>query len=166
MAFLLPMRVIKQMWLLGGWFDADKAMQLDYVQRVVPIDKLDNELARWAESAAGLNTEQIAVYKEGIHRMYEIAGLLGIIGFGNKVSGHVSGVDKERLEKDARFPFGLPNLDNANYLWIQLFYSSLNKAGRAGFVMANSAGDARRSGQKTWLLVCLVRRDKPARRRE
>jgi type I restriction enzyme M protein len=44
-----------------------------------------------------------------------------------------------------RFPFGLPRTDNANYLWIQLFYSSLNEKGRAGFVMANSASDARGS---------------------
>src|SRR5207302_5155006 len=35
--------------------------------------------------------------------------------------------------------------DNANYLWIQVFYSALNQTGRAGFVMANSAGDARGS---------------------
>lgn len=56
-----------------------------------------------------------------------------------------SGVDKERLEKDARYPFGLPSNDNANYLWIQLFYSALNERGRAGFVMANSASDARGS---------------------
>src|SRR6266566_2110562 len=37
------------------------------------------------------------------------------------------------------------NVDNANYLWIQVFYSALNGTGRAGFVMANSAGDARGS---------------------
>lgn len=60
---------------------------------------------------------------------------------------NVSGVDKERLEGDLRFPFGPPKTDNANYLWIQLFYSSLQKNGRAGFVMANSAGDARGSEQ-------------------
>jgi type I restriction enzyme M protein len=60
---------------------------------------------------------------------------------------NVSGVDKERLEGDLRFPFGLPKPDNANYLWIQLFYSALNDTGRAGFVMANSAGDARGSEQ-------------------
>lgn len=58
---------------------------------------------------------------------------------------NVSGVDKERLEGDVRFPFGLPTTDNANYLWIQLFYAALNPQGRAGFVMANSAGDARGS---------------------
>lgn len=60
---------------------------------------------------------------------------------------NVSGVDKERLEGDVRFPLGLPNTDNANYLWIQLFYTALNETGRAGFVMANSAGDARGSEQ-------------------
>ncbi len=56
-----------------------------------------------------------------------------------------SGVDKDRLKDDRRFPLGLPSTDNANYLWIQLFYAALNDTGRAGFVMANSAGDARGS---------------------
>jgi type I restriction enzyme M protein len=55
---------------------------------------------------------------------------------------NVNGVDKDKLAGDPRFPFGVPKPDNGNYLWIQLFYSSLADAGRAGFVMANSAGDA------------------------
>ncbi len=58
---------------------------------------------------------------------------------------NVDRIDKERLKDDKRFPFGLPRTDNGNYLWIQLFYSSLNETGRAGFVMANSASDARGS---------------------
>jgi type I restriction enzyme M protein len=58
---------------------------------------------------------------------------------------NVDKVDKAKLVDDPRFPFGLPTADNANYLWIQLFYSALNEHGRAGFVMANSAGDARGS---------------------
>ena len=58
---------------------------------------------------------------------------------------NVDKVDKERLKDDPRYPFGLPKTDNANYLWIQVFYSALNEKGRAGFVMANSAGDARGS---------------------
>ncbi|MEQ1574480.1 MAG: class I SAM-dependent DNA methyltransferase [Vicinamibacterales bacterium] len=65
---------------------------------------------------------------------------------------NVNAVDKERLKSDTgkgkRFPFGLPSADNANYLWIQLFYSALNARGRAGFVMANSASDARSSEQE------------------
>ncbi len=58
---------------------------------------------------------------------------------------NVDKVDKERVKDDPRFGFGVPRADNANYLWIQTFYSALNATGRAGFVMANSAGDARGS---------------------
>jgi type I restriction enzyme M protein len=58
---------------------------------------------------------------------------------------NVDKVDKEKLKDDPRFPFGLPKADNANYLWIQIFYGALNATGRAGFVMANSATDARQS---------------------
>lgn len=76
---------------------------------------------------------------------------------------NVNAVDKERLKdsvgfdangKPRRYPFGLPRTDNANYLWIQLFYSALKQGtggtsgGRAGFVMANSASDARSSEQE------------------
>jgi type I restriction enzyme M protein len=64
---------------------------------------------------------------------------------------NVNAVDKERLKDSVgpgrRFPFALPRNDNANYLWIQLFHSALNAKGRAGFVMANSASDARSSEQ-------------------
>jgi type I restriction enzyme M protein len=58
---------------------------------------------------------------------------------------NVSGVDKEKLKDDPRFRLGLPSTDIANYLWIQLFYHALSAKGRAGFVMANSAADARGS---------------------
>lgn len=65
---------------------------------------------------------------------------------------NVNAVDKERLAADVgpgrRYPFGLPRADNGNYLWIQLFHSALNATGRAGFVMANSASDARASEQE------------------
>uniref|UniRef100_UPI003D8FC91F type I restriction-modification system subunit M n=1 Tax=Gordonia sp. B7-2 TaxID=3420932 RepID=UPI003D8FC91F len=55
---------------------------------------------------------------------------------------NVDKVKKDQLAGDKRFPFGIPKSDNANYLWIQEFYAALGKKGRAGFVMANSAGDA------------------------
>lgn len=58
---------------------------------------------------------------------------------------NVDKVDKARLAGDPRMPFGLPKPDNANYIWIQIFYSALNDTGRAGFVMANSAADANHS---------------------
>jgi type I restriction-modification system DNA methylase subunit len=51
----------------------------------------------------------------------------------------------KKKKPDFPYPFGVPSVDNANYLWIELFYSALNQNGRAGFVMANSASDARGS---------------------
>lgn len=59
---------------------------------------------------------------------------------------NVDKVDKEKMQGDIRFTeLGLPKIDNGNYIWINLFYSTLNETGRAGFVMANSASDARGS---------------------
>ena len=58
---------------------------------------------------------------------------------------NVSGVEMNKLKDDPRFSYGLPRTDNANYIWIQQFLYSLNEKGRAGFVMANSASDARGS---------------------
>ena len=58
---------------------------------------------------------------------------------------NVDKVDKEKIKDDPRYRFGIPNRDNANYLWIQDFYSALNDEGRAGFVMPNSASDAGQS---------------------
>ena len=55
---------------------------------------------------------------------------------------NVNNVDKEAIRDDPRYFFGLPAVDNANYLWIQVFCSMPNGNGRAGFVMANSASDA------------------------
>jgi type I restriction enzyme M protein len=58
---------------------------------------------------------------------------------------NVNGVDRDKIQGDKRYPLGIPSVDNANYLWIELFYAALNEKGRAGFVMANSASDARGS---------------------
>jgi type I restriction enzyme M protein len=51
---------------------------------------------------------------------------------------NVSGVDKDRIKGDPRLPFGVPSTDNANYLWIQYFYSALNDTGRQQFFLYDS----------------------------
>ena len=84
--------------------------------------------------------------KQGVTYYEDIHKSVGKFDFGMaNPPFNVDRVDKERLKDDPRYPFGLPKNDNANYLWIQVFYSTLNESGRAGFVMANSAGDARGS---------------------
>jgi type I restriction enzyme M protein len=65
---------------------------------------------------------------------------------------NVKSVKEGTVKNDKRFyHYGLPTnkgkkddkITDANYLWISLFATSLNARGRAGFVMANSASDAR-----------------------
>lgn len=71
---------------------------------------------------------------------------------------NVNEVVLSKVENDKRFnTYGIPRnktkgkkdgketVPNANYLWINLFATSLNAKGRAALVMANSASDARHS---------------------
>ncbi len=73
---------------------------------------------------------------------------------------NVDDVNLQRVESDKRFnTYGIPRnkttakkkdkgavtVPNANYLWINLFATSLKPTGRAALVMANSASDARHS---------------------
>lgn len=68
---------------------------------------------------------------------------------------NVDEVDADKIKGDKdRLPFGLPGVNknkkvsNGNYLWIQYFYSYLNKKGRAGFVMSSQASSAGRDEAK------------------
>ena len=67
---------------------------------------------------------------------------------------NVKSVKESTVNNDKRFyQYGLPKnkgkkddkITDANYLWISLFATSLKPNGRAGFVMPNSASDARNS---------------------
>ena len=76
-----------------------------------------------------------------------VHGLEGDIKHGGNVNSYYD--DPHAATGTFDFVLANPPFNvNANYLWIQLFYSSLNATGRAGFVMANSASDARSSEQE------------------
>lgn len=126
------------------------------------------QCAKFVERHAGSATRELSVYGQEQKEVtvplakmnLALHGLSGDIRLGNSYYDdlhnavdrfdfvmanppfNVNGVDKDKLAGDARFPYGLPNTDNGNYLWIQQFHAALNSGGRAGFVMANSAGDA------------------------
>lgn len=126
------------------------------------------QCAKFVERHAGSATRELSVYGQEQKEVtvplakmnLALHGLSGDIRLGNSYYDdlhdavdkfdfvmanppfNVNGVDKDKLAGDPRFPFGLPKPDNGNYLWIQQFYAALNDDGRAGFVMANSAGDA------------------------
>lgn len=61
---------------------------------------------------------------------------------------NVDEVDATKIKNDPRLPFDLPGVNqngqvsNGNYLWMSYFYTYLNDAGRAGFVMSSQASSA------------------------
>lgn len=55
--------------------------------------------------------------------------------------------DWHRVEKDARWRFGVPPAGNANYAWIQHILSKLAPGGRAGVVMANGSMSTNSGGE-------------------
>ena len=44
---------------------------------------------------------------------------------------NISEIDTAKLENNDIYDYGIPSVNNANYLWIQLFLNSLNDTGRA-----------------------------------
>ena len=61
---------------------------------------------------------------------------------------NVKGVNKDNIQGNKLYKYGIPSTDNANYLWIQMFRTTLSPKWRAGFVMANSASDVKYSEQE------------------
>jgi len=53
----------------------------------------------------------------------------------------------ERLREDARWKYGIPPVNNANYAWIQHFVYHLSPKGIAGFVLANGSMSSNTSGE-------------------
>jgi enoyl-CoA hydratase/carnithine racemase len=74
----LPMRVMEKLFLMGGWFDAEQALQLHFVQRVVPEDEVVDEASRWAHQVGRSSGESWGRAKESMRRAYELLGLANL----------------------------------------------------------------------------------------
>lgn len=55
----------------------------------------------------------------------------------------------DKLEKDARWKFGLPPAGNANFAWMQHMIHHLSPIGRIGLVLANGALSSQTGGEGT-----------------
>ena len=96
------------------------------------------------EGSIRAGNEAITYYKDP----HELAGKCDFVMANPPFN--VDEVDAEKVKGDKRLPFGLPGVNkskkvsNANYLWLQYFYSYLNENGRAGVVMSSQASSAGR----------------------
>ena len=100
------------------------------------------------EGSIRAGNEAITYYKDP----HELAGKCDFVMANPPFN--VDEVDAEKVKGDKRLPFGLPGVNkskkvsNANYLWLQYFYSYLNENGRAGVVMSSQASSAGRDEAK------------------
>ena len=100
------------------------------------------------EGSIQAGNEAITYYKDP----HEMAGKCDFVMANPPFN--VDEVDAEKVKGEKRLPFGLPGVNkskkvsNANYLWLQYFYSYLNGDGRAGVVMSSQASSAGRDEAK------------------
>ena len=100
------------------------------------------------QGSIGAGNEAITYYKDP----HKLAGKCDFVM--TNPPFNVDEVDAEKVKGDKRLPFGLPGVNkskkvsNANYLWLQYFYSYLNESGRAGVVMSSQASSAGRDEAK------------------
>ena len=82
--FHFPMRVVKQLWMPGGWMDAATAERLFYVNRVVPLGEEESEARRFADMYASMDLANLIANKCGVHQLYEASGLEAMIDVGRE----------------------------------------------------------------------------------
>jgi enoyl-CoA hydratase/carnithine racemase len=84
MYFHFPPRVIFKLWALGGWMSAKQALDLHYVQRIVPMKDLESTALHWAKQCALIDPEGFKWTKKGMHEMYEQMGLPEMVQVGRQ----------------------------------------------------------------------------------
>ena len=72
--FLLGLKHAKELLLLGETIDAEEAMRMGLVNRVVPADRLMAEAETMARKLAGLPEHAVRLNKAVINRVHEVAG--------------------------------------------------------------------------------------------
>src|SRR3546814_6298797 len=84
MPYHFPMRVMKQLWMTGGWMDAETALRLSYVNRVVPLGEEEDMAMRFAGQIARMEISDFSANKLGTHGLYESAGLSKMVNVGRE----------------------------------------------------------------------------------
>ena len=73
--FLTGLKAAKELMMSGEIFDAQEALRMGLVNRVVPTDQVFAEAARMARRFASLPPSAVALNKLLVNRVYELAGM-------------------------------------------------------------------------------------------
>ncbi|MBE0479561.1 MAG: enoyl-CoA hydratase/isomerase family protein [Dehalococcoidia bacterium] len=97
---LIGIRRAKQVMMMDGWYSAEQGFQWGFVNKIVPADKLREEVRAWAEKICKYAPQQIMANKHGINMMVENLGLriMAHCALSMAATGHGSALDKEYME--------------------------------------------------------------------
>ncbi len=96
--FHFPPKVVKKLIMMGGWMSAEQALDFGFVSRVVPRDKLDEEVEKWAHEICKIPLKQLQAAKVNVHRQWEAMGYLTSF-MQSRADGHGSPEDMEWFKK-------------------------------------------------------------------
>ena len=78
----------REMWMLCRRYDAQQALEMGLVNKVVPLDKLDDEVDQWCEEVLALSPDCISILKATFDA--EIGLLEGAVGAQARWSNYLS----------------------------------------------------------------------------
>jgi enoyl-CoA hydratase/carnithine racemase len=81
--YMVNPKQAKELLLLGEQLDAEQAMKLGLVNRIVPVEKLMDEAIAMAKKLAGLNQKTVRMNKILVNRVYELAGFKNGLNYRN-----------------------------------------------------------------------------------
>lgn len=73
--WLVGMKKTREMLFTGRYISATEAEAMGLVNKVVPASKLDEEVTRWAQGIAQLNSDALAYTKDAINGVMECRGV-------------------------------------------------------------------------------------------
>ncbi len=74
--FLIGPKHAKELMMTGNVFDAETAFRMGLVNRVVPLDRLDEETKAFAERLVSLPPTTVALNKLLVNRVHELSGFI------------------------------------------------------------------------------------------
>ena len=99
MPWIIGLKKARELLYTGDTIDAEEALRIGMVNRVMPDDKLEDETFRYAKRAAAISLEGLRTTKAAINKGVEIAGLRQAIAYGVEQGAMLDATETEALKK-------------------------------------------------------------------
>lgn len=96
--WLMGMKKAREFLVIGTELDAEEAMQLGLVNRVYPLDELDENVEKWVKHICNIPKPALKMSKKVINKQYELMGFWDAIEY-NREYSVILNLNKTREER-------------------------------------------------------------------